>query len=224
VKAIHGVLMAGILAICSASMGQPTTNPSSQPASGSFTVNLPSGGVPTSSTGTIQVVFNPQLVKAAYLGVGVASADATLQSQLKLPEGVGLKVVSVMADGPAAAAGLKEHDVIHKLDDQIVINPSQFEVLIRMHKPGETVKLTAIRQSQEIVIKATLVEHEMPELSWILMESNRDSTASQATQATGPGTLTIPGGTVNLTGGGTLDFTENTKTVDLNSGAAPGAK
>ena len=207
-KATHAIWMAGILAIGSAAMGQATTNPSSQPVSGSFTVTL---------------AVNPQLVKAAYLGVGVACADATLQSQLKLPEGVGLKVVSVMADGPAAAAGLKEHDVIHKLDDQIVINPSQFEVLIRMHKPGETVKLTAIRQSQEIVIKATLIEHEMPELSWMLMGSNRDSTTSQAT--TSVGTVTLSGDALHLNNGGTVEINGcSTTTIDPKSGAAPGAK
>jgi PDZ domain-containing secreted protein len=149
-------------------------------------------------------------VKAAYLGVSVACADATLQSQLKLPEGVGLKVVSVMADGPAAAAGLKEHDVIHKLDDQIVINPSQFEVLIRMHKPGETVNLTIIRQSQERVIKAALVEHDMPELSWILMDPNRASTTSQATSVAGAVTqFTSGGGTLTI--GGSTTPTAPTK-------------
>ncbi len=99
--------------------------------------------------------------KAAYLGVSVAPADATLQSQLGLPEGTGLVVSSVSAQAPADAAGLQEHDIITKLDDQIVVNYLQLNVLVQMHKPGDTVSLTVIRRGQTMVVKAILGETEI---------------------------------------------------------------
>src|SRR3989442_468480 len=51
-------------------------------------------------------------VKAAYLGISTVSADATLRTQLKLPEGVGLVVNYVAPDGPAHQAGIQLHDVL----------------------------------------------------------------------------------------------------------------
>jgi S1-C subfamily serine protease len=130
-------------------------------------------------------MVHPEMVQAAYLGVALAPADASLQSQLNLPEGVGLVVMGLIPQGPADAAGLKEHDVIKLLDDQIVVNPNQFEVLIRMHNPGDTIDLTVIRQAHQLHVKALLVQHQVPELSWIIG-------GMPALSGQGTVTLTVP--------------------------------
>lgn len=103
-------------------------------------------------------------VKAAYLGVVTRAADATLRKQLKLPEGVGLVVAFLDKDGPAKAAGLELHDVLFKLDDQILINERQLVTLVRMHKPGEKIELTTIHEGKEQKFTAALVEKEVPPL------------------------------------------------------------
>jgi hypothetical protein len=103
-------------------------------------------------------------VKAAYLGVVTRAADATLRKQLKLPEGVGLVVSFLDKDGPAKAAGLELHDVLYKLDDQILINERQLVTLVRMHKPGEKIELTTIHEGKEQKFTAVLVEKEVPPL------------------------------------------------------------
>jgi hypothetical protein len=90
--------------------------------------------------------------KGAALGIAVTNPDAELRSQLDLPDGVGLVVQQVMPNTVAARAGLKQYDVLQKIDDQLVINPEQVEVLIRMHKPGQKMTFTVLRhgKSQEL--------------------------------------------------------------------------
>lgn len=106
-----------------------------------------------------------KLVKTAFLGVGVSAAPSVLSEQLKLPQGVGLVVEFVEKDSPAEKAGLQAKDVIHKLDDQLLINPQQLATLVRTFKPNDGVRLTVIRKGDVVTLNATLVEKEMPELS-----------------------------------------------------------
>lgn len=100
-------------------------------------------------------------VKAAFLGVTTRQADVVLRKQLKLPQGVGLVVTYLDKDGPAKAAGLELHDVLHKFNDQILVNPQQLLTLVRMHKPGEKVALTLFREGQERKVEVALVEKEV---------------------------------------------------------------
>ncbi|MBN2475983.1 MAG: PDZ domain-containing protein [Pirellulales bacterium] len=60
--------------------------------------------------------FTPTLVKLGdyWVGLQCNPADATLRVQLSLPEDQGLVVKEVMPESPAAAAGLKPHDVLLK--------------------------------------------------------------------------------------------------------------
>ncbi len=107
-----------------------------------------------------------KLVKAAFLGVGTSPLrNETLRRQLGLPEGVGLVVLSVPKGGPAAKAGVVVHDVLHKLDDQLLVNPEQLAVLVRMHKAGDTVSLTVIRGGKPLVLSVKLVEKLLPPLA-----------------------------------------------------------
>ena len=95
--------------------------------------------------------------KVAYLGVATMPLDPVAAYQLDLPEGVGLAVVEVAEDG-VVKGKLVEHDILQKLDDQILTSPEQLAVLVRRHKSGDTVKLTALRKGKEEVIKVTLGE------------------------------------------------------------------
>lgn len=99
--------------------------------------------------------------KAAYLGVQITKVDQTLRQQLKLPRGVGLKIVSIVAGSPAEKAELKEHDVLRKLDDQILFNEEQFAYLVRTFEPGTKVHLTLLREGTTIKVDATLAETEL---------------------------------------------------------------
>ncbi|MDH3584703.1 MAG: PDZ domain-containing protein, partial [Phycisphaerae bacterium] len=104
----------------------------------------------------------PAMKKVAYLGIGIKPVAPETAAQVNLPKGAGL-AVTVVADGsPASKAGLKTHDILHRVDDQILFNGEQFRSLIRSHKSGDEVQLTVIRQSKPLKIAATLGEQEVP--------------------------------------------------------------
>jgi len=102
----------------------------------------------------------PRMMPLAYLGVATSSPNETLRRQLGLPTGAGLVVDYVDKDGPAAAAGVQVHDVLTRLDDQILVNPPQLAVLVRMHQADDKVALMFVRGGKERKATATLVEKE----------------------------------------------------------------
>ena len=106
-----------------------------------------------------------EMEKVAYLGVETMPVDPTIAAQLGLPRGTGV-VVRRVAEGSPAAGLLQEHDVLTKLDDQILVNMGQLSVLVRNHKIGDEVKLTYIRAGKETTAKAKLAEREVPKFAW----------------------------------------------------------
>ncbi len=105
-----------------------------------------------------------EMEKVAYLGVETMPVDPTVAAQLSLPRDTGLAVRRV-AEGSPAASLLQKHDVLTKLDDQILIDMRQLSVLVRNHKAGDEVKLTLIRGGKETTVKAKLGEREVPKLA-----------------------------------------------------------
>ena len=98
----------------------------------------------------------------AYLGVAVTPAGSALAAQLRLPKGQGLVVTLIEPDGPAANAGLQEHDVLTRFDDQILIEPRQLSVLVRSRAEGDKVTLTYVRAGAEAKAAVTLGKHVPP--------------------------------------------------------------
>lgn len=97
-----------------------------------------------------------------YLGIASSPVSAELREQLKLKRGVGLVVQRVEKGSPAEQAGVKQYDIVEKMDDQILLNPDQFQSLVRMQEPGAQVKLAIIRQGQPQTLTVTLVEKAVP--------------------------------------------------------------
>lgn len=102
-----------------------------------------------------------EMEKVAFLGVQTAPVSPTLAAQLGLPRDTGLVVVDVVKDSPAAAV-LQEHDILTKLDDQILVGQQQLSVLIRQRKKDDEVTLTVYRAGKRLELKARLGERAMP--------------------------------------------------------------
>jgi serine protease Do len=102
--------------------------------------------------------------KVAFLGVEAAPVPPPLSAQLALPRGTGLVVGHVAPKSPAAGV-LQEHDILLKLDDQILIEPRQLAVLIRNHQEGDEVVITYLRAGQKATAKVKLGVHEVPKLA-----------------------------------------------------------
>jgi hypothetical protein len=93
----------------------------------------------------------------AWLGLQLSKPDATLTAQLPLlPPGVGFVVHSIDKDGPAAQAGLLEHDILWKMGDQILVNEAQLATLLRLHQPGEAVAVSGFRAGNPLALAIKL--------------------------------------------------------------------
>lgn len=83
-----------------------------------------------------------------FLGVGTSPVAPAMGRQLKLPDGMGLVIDFVEPGSPAAQAGLTQFDVLRKLDDQLLINPEQFAVLIRHFEKGHEIRLNLLHEGE----------------------------------------------------------------------------
>ena len=99
--------------------------------------------------------------KVPFLGVEAGRVSATVSAQLGLPERTGLTVLRVI-DGSPSEGILQEHDILMKLNDQILINEPQLAVLVRNAKTGDDVTLTLLRAAKEMKVHVKLGEHEVP--------------------------------------------------------------
>lgn len=70
--------------------------------------------------------------------------------------GDGVRLAGVSEGSPAAFAGLREGDVIIKLAEIKVQNLEDLTAALRSKKPGDSVDITILRNSQPLTLKATL--------------------------------------------------------------------
>ena len=115
--------------------------------------------------------FPPRMGKmekenVTFLGVEASPAPDALAAQLGLGRGTGLVIGHVAPKSPAEGV-LQQHDILLKLDDQILIEGHQLAVLIRNHKEGDEVTLTYIRGGKQATAKVKLGTHEVPKVSAI---------------------------------------------------------
>ena len=102
-------------------------------------------------------------VPVTFLGVETSHIPSVVCEQLGLAKGFGLVIDYVSPDGPAAAAGVKENDILKMLNDQILTEPDQLSKLIRSYPEGMAVTLTVLRKGQEQKISVKLGKREVSE-------------------------------------------------------------
>jgi hypothetical protein len=72
--------------------------------------------------------------------------------------GPGVKVAGVTPGSPAEKAGVKEGDVILRVDGREVANLSAFSAILKELKPGQTVKAVVERAGERLTFEVTVVE------------------------------------------------------------------
>ena len=102
-------------------------------------------------------------VPVTYLGVETSDVPRVVSEQLGLAKGFGLVVDYVVPDGPAAAAGVQQNDILKMLNDQILTEPDQLSKLVRSLSEGTTVTLTVLRKGKEEKIGVKLSKKEVTE-------------------------------------------------------------
>ena len=107
-------------------------------------------------------------VKRGYLGISYQpneTENARLIKQAGLKEGQGVYVQSVPSDGAASQAGIKEGDVITKINGSPVSSGMEMSAGIASYRPGEKVPVTFVRNGKEntinVVLKGTVSKIEV---------------------------------------------------------------
>ena len=92
-----------------------------------------------------------KMEKRAFLGVSTDEVDK------------GLKITELQKESAADAAGLKEGDIITKVDGKEMKESEQLVEAIRAHKPGDEVTIEYLRDGKKKSTKATLKSIQMVE-------------------------------------------------------------
>ncbi len=108
------------------------------------------------------------LIPPYYFDRGAYSIDGggiNLKSEPKAMLGVytekderGAKIAGIIDDSPAEKAGLKKGDIITKVNDKTVTDPSALSEIIGKMKPGDKVDITYLRDNSEKKISIELGE------------------------------------------------------------------
>lgn len=99
-----------------------------------------------------------------YLGIRYipVTADIAKSYELKSTDGAWLNGTeeqpSVIAGGPAEKAGLKNNDIITKVNNDTVTATASITSLVGKYKVGDTVKLTVVRDGKTMTVSITLSE------------------------------------------------------------------
>lgn len=121
--------------------------------------------IPISSVkGMLTQLIEKGSAKRAYMGVYGVSITPEVAKNYELPVTSGAYIYSsnyssVIADGPAARAGIKDKDIILEINGAKVGIAGSMTNLIGQYKPGDTVQLKVFRDGNEIAINVTLGEY-----------------------------------------------------------------
>jgi serine protease Do len=97
-----------------------------------------------------------KVVQRALLGVNIREVDATLASEKKLSTLNGVYVMGLSKNSSAAAAGLKEGDIITQINGVGVNTSSQLQEQVARFRPGDKIKVTYLRGDKASETLATL--------------------------------------------------------------------
>ncbi len=111
--------------------------------------------------GLIDGVLASGELKQPYLGVRYVSLTDDIAYQYNLPVNRGAYIApsnqaSVLPGSPADKAGLKEKDIITKVNDIAIDDKTNLTSALSRFKVGDSVKLTVIRAGKTMTLQATL--------------------------------------------------------------------
>ncbi len=102
-------------------------------------------------------------VKRGWIGVSYQSVTDDIADSFNLDRARGVLVANVVADGPAAKAGLKRNDIILSFAGQEVPDLRRFPRIVANTRVGSTVDVVVWRQGKEQSFKLKIGEQEEPE-------------------------------------------------------------
>jgi hypothetical protein len=93
---------------------------------------------------------------APYLGVGSSHVPDVLAAHLGLKPEEGIVIRALDPNGPAAKAGLVEHDVITRIGGQPVGSHADLVKQVQSHQAGDEIKIDLVHQGKPVTKAVTL--------------------------------------------------------------------
>lgn len=95
-------------------------------------------------------------VSRSFLGVSLQDIDRNLAEAYKLDKPEGSLITQIAPNSPAARAGLKEGDIILKLNNTEILRTADLLNQLNRIQPNQTIKLTILRDDKQRQIQAKL--------------------------------------------------------------------
>ena len=117
-------------------------------------------------------IMNYGTTQKAFLGVNIAEVNSNLAQNKGIKEVRGLYIASVLENGAANKAGLKEGDILTKIDGKNVNSNAELNEILAQSSPGEKIKITVERDGIASEKEITLL-NEKGDIS-IIKEENKN--------------------------------------------------
>ena len=101
-------------------------------------------------------------IKYGWVGVGVQEITPEIASYFNLPDKSGALISKIMPNSPAAAAGLKEGDIIRSFKGKKIVKTDDLLKLVRKTKVGEIVRIGIIRDRVNNLIEVKIANKPSP--------------------------------------------------------------
>ena len=95
-------------------------------------------------------------VQRAFLGVSITDIDSKFASEHDIKEVRGVYVAGVTEGGSAKDAGIKEGDIITKIEERSVNTVPELQEQISTYRPGDKIDVSVKRSGKDKVIQVTL--------------------------------------------------------------------
>jgi len=115
--------------------------------------------IPTSLANEVveQIIKHGRAVRG-WLGVEAQTITPELAQAFDLKQTQGVIVAGVVANGPAARAGLRPGDIVTAIDDRAISDAHQVLMEVAKRKPGTKVRITILRQGKPQTLEATVID------------------------------------------------------------------
>ncbi len=98
-------------------------------------------------------------VQRAWLGISIGETSPDRANKLGIPAKSGVLVVDVVAEGPAAEAGLKRNDVITLIGDERVRDTRDLQDAVERKVIGSKQKLNVIRAGKSVSLEVLMKQY-----------------------------------------------------------------
>lgn len=94
--------------------------------------------------------------QAPFIGILADDIPELLADHIGLNPGDGVMVKAVIPDGPAAKAGIRNHDIITCIEDREIRSPKDLTQAVSTRKPGDSIRIQLIQKGKPNEIRVTL--------------------------------------------------------------------